>query len=197
VGPVIGGSWKGIHYMRSIPQSVHNPRTQKQTAQRSKFTVAVQTLKPLKSILNIAWKENTNQKSPFNAAMSYTLKNAVIQQDGNYVIDYASFCVSRGTLTPAIGASAAMEQRVLRLLWDDNSGSGNAAATDRSLIAILNPQRAEAMIFTEGTIERGGGNESIIMPTEWAGEEVQIYLGFISADGKNTSNSVYLGSQTV
>ena len=27
VGTVIGGNWKGIDYMRSIPASVSNPRT--------------------------------------------------------------------------------------------------------------------------------------------------------------------------
>jgi hypothetical protein len=33
VGTVIGGSWKGISYMRSIPQSVKNPRTDGQVNQ--------------------------------------------------------------------------------------------------------------------------------------------------------------------
>jgi hypothetical protein len=36
VGTVIGASWKGINYMRSIPQHVKNPRTAGQVSQRSK-----------------------------------------------------------------------------------------------------------------------------------------------------------------
>ncbi len=33
VGTVIGGNWKGISYMRSIPQSIKNPRTDGQVSQ--------------------------------------------------------------------------------------------------------------------------------------------------------------------
>jgi hypothetical protein len=36
VGTVIGASWKGINYMRSIPQHVKNPRTAGQVSRRSK-----------------------------------------------------------------------------------------------------------------------------------------------------------------
>ena len=34
VGTVVGGSWKGMAYMRGKAQSVKNPRTEKQMAQR-------------------------------------------------------------------------------------------------------------------------------------------------------------------
>ena len=38
VGNVIGGSWKGIDYIRIKPSSVANPRTVGQVNQRTKFT---------------------------------------------------------------------------------------------------------------------------------------------------------------
>ncbi|MDD3723512.1 MAG: DUF6266 family protein, partial [Lutibacter sp.] len=37
VGSVVGSTWNGISYMRSLPASVKNPRTEKQMSQRSKF----------------------------------------------------------------------------------------------------------------------------------------------------------------
>ena len=37
VGTVIGSSWNGIAYMKGKPQSVKNPRTEKQTTQRTFF----------------------------------------------------------------------------------------------------------------------------------------------------------------
>ena len=40
VGTVVGSSWKGISYMRGQAQSVKNPRTAKQMAQRDKFSLA-------------------------------------------------------------------------------------------------------------------------------------------------------------
>ena len=40
VGNIVGASWKGIAYIRSLPASVRNPRTVKQVTQRSKFIQA-------------------------------------------------------------------------------------------------------------------------------------------------------------
>ena len=37
VGTVIGASWNGIAYMRGLPQSVRNPKTAAQEAQRAFF----------------------------------------------------------------------------------------------------------------------------------------------------------------
>ena len=37
VGNVIGGTWKGIDYMRVKPAHVTNPKTEGQVDQRSKF----------------------------------------------------------------------------------------------------------------------------------------------------------------
>jgi hypothetical protein len=197
VGTVIGGSWKGISYMRSIPQSVHNPKTERQTIQRSKFTVAVQTLKPLTSILNIAWKENIYQKSPFNAAMSYTLKNAVYNNSGNWEIDYPNFCVSRGTLTPAMGASAAVEGGQITFDWMDNTGLGNAAAADIAVAAVINSASGDAIALPLAA-DRNAITASIPYPPEWAaGSEIHFYLGFVSDDRSNAANSVYLGSHTL
>ena len=39
VGNIVGASWKGIAYIRSLPASVHNPRTEKQVTQRNKFSL--------------------------------------------------------------------------------------------------------------------------------------------------------------
>jgi hypothetical protein len=41
--------------------------------------------------------------------------------------------------------------------------------------------------------ERTAEMQSLVMPADWVGEEVRVYLGFISEDGKEISNSCYLG----
>jgi len=35
------------------------------------------------------------------------------------------------------------------------------------------------------------------LPYNWSGETVDVYLGFISEDGKEVANSVWLGSVVV
>ena len=43
-GTVVGGSWKGIEYMRSLATSVANPNTSAQITVRSNFKTIVQIM---------------------------------------------------------------------------------------------------------------------------------------------------------
>ena len=137
VGTVIGASWRGIHYMRSIPQSVRNPRTDGQRSQRNKFSLVVAFLKPLNSLLRTGFKNYANRQSPFNAATSFMLANAITGEYPNYEIDASKVLVSRGSLTPALNASAKVENDNLIVTWSDNSNVGDAQPSDRVLIAVV------------------------------------------------------------
>ena len=77
VGTVIGGSWKGISYMRSQAQSIKNPRTDAQMSQRTKFALALSFLKPMTELLRTGFKLYAKKKTAFNAAMSFTLANGL------------------------------------------------------------------------------------------------------------------------
>ena len=77
VGTVVGASWKGISYMRSLLQKVKNPRTTGQRNQHSKFAFTINLLKPMTAFLRTGWKLYAHRQLPFNAATSYTLVNAI------------------------------------------------------------------------------------------------------------------------
>jgi hypothetical protein len=196
VGTVVGSSWKGISYMRSIPQHVKNPRTDGQLSQRSKFALALNMLKPMTAFLRTGWKLYAHKQTPFNAAMSYTLANAITGAYPDYEIDPSKVLVSRGSLATAANASAAAAGGNIEISWSDNSGVGSAKQTDRALIAILNPAKGEAITDTAGA-ERTEETQTVILPADWSGDEVQVYIGFISEDHREVSNSVYLGAVEV
>ncbi|TVQ07830.1 MAG: hypothetical protein EA361_17570 [Bacteroidetes bacterium] len=197
VGNVIGASWKGIDYMRIKPSSVANPRTPGQLDQRSKFATVLRFLQPMTDFLRVGFRLYAIKMTQFNNAMSYNLNNAVTGMYPNFMIDYANALVSRGNLTGAFNASASSPAAgSVEINWVDNSGSGSALATDRALIVLLNTQRQEAMFTTQGPA-RSVGSETISVPAEYSGEDVEAFLGFISEDGTRVANSVYLGSVTV
>jgi hypothetical protein len=193
VGTVVGGSWKGISYMRSLPQKVKNPRTQGQRSQRSKFALTLNLLKPMTALLRTGWKLYAHRQSPFNAATSYTLANAITGTYPDYSVDVSKVLVSRGALTPATNGSATDTGGSVAISWDDNSGVGSAKQTDKALIAILNLEKGEAITNDAGA-ERNTGTQTVLLPADWSGDEVQAYLGFVSEDGKEVANSVYLGA---
>ena len=196
VGTVVGSSWKGIAYMRSLPQKVRNPRTLAQRSQRTKFALTLNLLQPMTEFLRIGWKLYAHKKSPFNAAMSYTIANAVTGAYPDYEINPNKVLVSRGALTTVTNAMAGYNDYTVEFQWEDNSGRGSAKPTDKALIAVINLAKGEAVTDTAGA-PRPDCVHSIAVPAEWYGDEVHTYMGFISEDGREVANSVYLGVVTI
>ena len=197
VGTVVGASWKGIAYMRSLPQKVRNPRTEPQRMQRSKFALTMNFLKPITGLLRTGWKMYAHRQSPINAAMSYAIANAITGTYPNYAIDPSKVMISRGGLSPALNASVTPSAGgTIAFDWNDNSGSSTARQTDKALLAVVNPEKSEAVFDTAGA-QRSDVTQSLNMPADWLGETVHAYIGFISEDDKDLANSVYLGAVTV
>ena len=195
VGNVVGSSWKGISYMRSLPQHYHNPNTEGQVEQRTKFKVASQFLRPLNDFLRTGFKTCAHHRLPINAAMAYTLAHAIKGTTPlDYAIDQTKVLVSRGGLTPAANAEAdtGPGDFQVNFHWSDNSGIGSAKATDKALLLVYNPAKAEAFYATAGNSRSEEGQE-VFVPADWLGDDAYAYLGFISQNGREVSNSTYLG----
>ncbi len=197
VGNVIGGSWKGIDYLRIMPASVANPQTPAQMDQRSKFVKVLNFLQPLVGFLRVGYKLYAIKMTQFNSAMSYILKNAVAGTYPNYVIDYANVLVSRGTLTKAEGTAltSPLANQVV-VTWNDNSGTGDAKATDKTLLVVVDENNGESVYDIDGAI-RSAGTLTFNVPSNFSGDEVHVYLGFKSEDGLSVANSTYVGTCSI
>jgi hypothetical protein len=196
VGNIIGGSWKGIDYIRIKPSSVANPRTEGQVNQRNKFTVTLEYLQPNKEFLKVGYKSFATKKTEFNAAMSYVLNNAVGGVAPNFTVDYANALLSRGSLSTALNPTTDLSTAgQASFAWDDNSLEGNANTTDKSMVLVYNPSKKESMYILDGAI-RTVGSQTVTLPGTYAGDTVELFIAFVSADGTQVSNSLYLGSGT-
>lgn len=198
VGNVVGGSWRGIDYMRSKPTKVNNPNTPAQQTQRQKFALMMGLLKKIKPVIQAGFKTGNRRQTAFNSAASYNLKKAVSGTAPDVEIDFAALMVSRGTLMQAQGATAESNNPgELVFSWSDNSGMGNAQPDDRALILVYNPVREQAIFNVEDGPIRGDATYTMTVPDNYAGEQVETYIGFASADGSEASDSSYLGAITV
>ena len=196
VGNVIGGSWKGINYLRIKPASVANPRTEGQVNQRNKFTITLEYLQATKDFIKIGYKSFAVKKTEFNAAMSYVLNNAVGGAAPNFTIDYSLALLSRGSLSSVFNGSTDLTTPgAVTFDWDDNSTEGNASTTDKAMVLVYNPDKKESVSVLDGA-NRTVGSQTVVIPNTYAGDTVQLFMAFVSADGKTVSNSVYLGSGT-
>lgn len=196
VGNVIGGNWKGIDYLRIKPSSVANPRTEGQVNQRNKFTVTLDFLQPNLAFVQKGYKNYAVKMTQFNAAMSYVLNNAITGTAPNFTVDYNIALLSRGNLSGALNPSTDLATPgEVTFSWDDNSGEGNANTTDKAMLLVYNPTKKESISQLEGA-DRITRTDTVIIPSTYSGDTVELFMAFIAADGSRVSNSVYLGSGT-
>lgn len=196
VGNIIGGSWKGVDYIRIKPSSVANPRTEAQVNQRNKFTVTLEYLQPNKDFIKLGYKSYAIKKTEFNAAMSYVLNNAVGGTAPDFTIDYSNALLSRGSLSSPLNPTFDVSTPGnVTFEWDDNSDEGNANTTDKAMILVYNPSKKESTYILDGEL-RTATTQMLSIPNSYTGDTIEVFMAFISEDGSQVSNSVYLGNGT-
>lgn len=197
VGTVIGGTWKGIDYMRSRATSVSQPNSSAQLEQRAKFKTVIDFLKPLTTFLRSGFKSLAVKMTGFNAAMSYNMEKAVKGAYPTFTIDYTKALVTAGSLPEALNpAAVSTTAGEVAFSWEDNSTEGGAMANDKCILVVYNPAQKRA-ITLEGGASRSAGNQVVTVPDAFSGDEVECYISFQNANGSVLSNSQFVNELTV
>lgn len=195
VGTVIGGSWKGIEYMRSQPSRRSASATQRQMEQRLKFGMMIKFQAPMNGLLNESFRSYAVRMTGANSALSYNIRNAITGVYPDFEIDYSLALVSRGDLPNASNPAAAVAAgSVVNFEWTNNAGTGKAANNDVAVLVVYCPAKQACAWLESG--ERQDEAASIAV-SGFAGEVVQTWIAFFSADGRETSNSIFTGQFTV
>lgn len=196
VGNVVGASWRGIDYIRSMPASVFNPRTEAQVTQRTRFSLIGKMMKTLIPVIRVGYAGLVGKgKSAFSEAMKYNVINAVIGLFPDFEIDFEAVKITTGKLYGTGSASATAAAGSISYVWDTDL-LNNAAASDRVILAAFNPTRNES-VYNMHAADRADGNASLSLPPTWDGDQADSYLAFISEDGKLVADSLYTGRVTV
>ena len=196
VGAVVGYTWKGIPVMRGRPSPRTKPFTPKELNQQAKFRIMNKFLRPANDLLNATFAHLAVRMSAFNKAFSYNIKNAITGVSPNLAIDYRMALISRGDLpnaeSPAVSTPS---PGLLQFTWTDNSGKGNAKATDKAFVAVYSEEMSN-WEYRLDIATRSQGKCEMFMKN-FPGRSVQTFIGFLSADGKDASDSLYTGLANV
>ena len=192
VGTVIGGSWKGLSYMRGKAQSIRNPRTEKQMAQRIKFGLAQKFVKVMTAYLQVGFRNYTQHQTATNAAMSHTVRNCMAGTYPVFGIDPGKVLVSSGSLMPGRFCTVKVADNVASFAWEDNSDESHAAIDDFAMPLIYNFTKGEA-VFTTEDASRVDCKAELKLPADWSGDLLSCYIAFASVQNTHVSNSVYVG----
>lgn len=191
VGTIVGSTWKSVHYIRALAINIKDPKTEKQLQQRDRFRVVINFLKIITPLIRIGYRNYEQERSAYNAAASYLLRYAVTADSQGAVLDFEKVRMSRGSLTPAQEATIAMKGNEATFTWTDNSGTGDAMATDLAMLLVYNKERQEAA-YSIATATRADTTATLTLPTDWGSEALAAYLSFCSEDGELVANSVCL-----
>src|SRR6266498_1548696 len=191
VGTVIGGSWKGIEYMRSRPAKRTNNPSQAQLEQQAKFAVVISFLETMVGLLRITYKNFAVKMTAFNSAMGYHIRYAIAGTYPDFAIDYSLALVSKGDLPNATAPAAVVSGNNINFTWTDNSGAGWALATDQAILVVYCAALNQTIYTTNGGARNAGAGSLNV--SNMAGQTVQTYIGFISEDGKDVATSIYTG----
>lgn len=197
VGTVVGSSWRGIDYMRSLPKKTTKTATQAQTDQRYKFGLVNNFFKSISSLIDIGYQSLAGNQTPMNVAVAYHLKEAVMGTSPDFDIDLTKVVISRGELlSPWLPAASVSTAGEIDFNWTDNSGPNLASADDLVVILVYNPSTKE-YVFFENAALRADAQITLAMPASFSGAVVHSWMTYFAADRKSVSTSVYLGTVTI
>lgn len=191
IGTVIGATWKGIPYIRSLPSKRLGKLSEKEQANRDRFARAQFWLKPLLEFVRIGFRNYTPTVAGFSAAKSWLMKNAMEQTADGIVIHPSRVLLSYGDLplppNPRVGE---VKDNEITVYWDVIEDDPDHGYDQCMLLAYDVDQKG---VHTKLTGQfRQMGTDTLKSP-DMKGGTYHIYLAFVAADRSRQSNSVYLG----
>ena len=205
IGNLVAGSWRGITYLRAMPENFIDANTLLQQATRMKMKLIVKFLKSCNPFIRVGYRGySTPQMAAFHAATSYNYHHGLTGEFPNLAVDYANIMVSPGTLPIANDASCdAPEAGKISFTWTPDSDMKEAKSDDTAMLLVYNPVRNYAVYSLQGNV-RIDGFTVLTVPSIFAGEQVHCYLSFVNLASLTSdpseefvSDPMYLGQVKV
>jgi hypothetical protein len=140
-------------------------------------------------------KSAAGEMSGHNLAFSVN-KDAVAGVYPAFTIDYPNVFLSNGGLQNADAPKAASTVvGKITFTWTDNSDGENELISDTAYVAAYNPD-TKRWVQKQKIATLNVGTCTLDVPA-YSGKTMQTYIGFVSADGKKISDSLYTGAVNI
>jgi len=192
LGPVTGGTWKGIPYLRQTSDKKVQQRSLAQLANEGKFKFINDWLVPFHPYLSIGFQNLALGKTAIAAALSANYKTAFSGVFPDIQVQYAEFQISSGPLSPPADVQAAfISEDQIALSWSQNYRPG-AVYNDQLMLVLY----SEALGLTDGFV--GAVNRAVEQYTfkinpRLTGQPLHAYVSMTSMSRDLIADSIYLG----
>ena len=128
----------------------------------------------------------------YKRAISTIMDQAITGSYPHIRISYQHVLVSKGLLAGAVKAAAAdNEEHNILFNWSDNTGTGQAKATDRVILVAYFPALKQ-VIYSMDAIRKDC--RAHLETNTMEGHNAETWIGFISDDEKDAADSRYTGT---
>lgn len=193
VGNVVGSTWKGKKVMKIRPASVRNPRTPRQLEVRQRFRLMGRFLSSQNRLVRLGWKAAAIEVTSFNEAMRQNIAEAITGEYPELAIDFSMVKLSVGKLPGLFNVQVSSTAfNTVSVSWQNNSGQPLAADSDLLMVGVYDPVSGEGY-QSIGAFARQQGAAEIVLPDNWTGRTVEIFLFMVSTLGIGMlSNNEYI-----
>jgi len=195
LGNVVFYQVKGQNRARSLPRVTRRKRkpSPEQAMQRAKFKLMQEWLKPMRGLVRIGFGHYAPPKTGHNVAMSYNMKHAIVENNGQFSVDPEAFCFSAGPLTSPVNPRVSLGEDALHFTWEKpgiDARLGNA----RTLLLAYNTTESLAYYEVCGAGARScSGELSLRFLGYREGTVCHAYMAFMNVETGEVSDSVYAG----
>lgn len=195
LGNVVFYEVKGQNRARSLPRVPKRKRkpSPEQAVQRTKFKLIQAWLKPARRLVRIGFGRSAPPKTGHNVAMSYNMRHALIEKDGNFSIDPKAFRFSEGPLTVPVNAQVYLTEDIFHFTWDKPDIHA-MLGDSRTLLFVHNERNG----YGRDKIYGAGSNDcKDQMDSEFLdlrhGDTCHAYMAFVNVETGVVSDSIYVG----
>jgi hypothetical protein len=184
VGTVIGASWNGISYMRGLPQSVKNPKTAAQQAQRAFFREVQDLVGQLTyEQLLFLFPNSAKGMSRRNALVQQLAALKLVENDEKHV-DLANIdTIGNAPTADMPDVSVAADGDNLAISWDGDSDFRAEHGDEYPTIFVANVTKKKIFLVNSTAVIGSTGAQSFSVGLAAYGEATDTFSGFMMATG--------------
>ena len=193
IGPVTGFMRNGQNILRTSTSSIRTQRTPLQLAQRGRISICTGFTRAFSGtgFLNKSFPAYGHTGSGYNRATSALMSRALTGAYPDMALSYPLVLVSKGRLPGAASARATVKNGVLHFSFADNSTDGIAGAGDSVILVAYCPDEQQAVFTLYGGFRKD--KKAVLNVAAFKGHAVETWIGFLSADEEDASDSVWVG----
>lgn len=186
VGAIVGSSWKGVNYIKSLP-GPNASNTEAQQKQRTRFKSVVSLASSLlSSLIRPVWNLVSGKMTGYNL---FVKTNMPAFDESGTLVNYSDFHASVGTLPLPGNLNIQDDTDVvsgIELAWKDESGTGIGEADDKLHLLVMTTDKVHIL---NTTAVRSDQSAEITLPV--AVGNIHVYAFFGTAEGDKFSPDLY------